>query len=463
MKKTLKKIMILVCELMLCQSSFSQMSIKIERLCTYVDDSSEENNAYLEFPIVSCKDSLVMEKINTFLQLSELNLLKGKEKKHIFEGVFQEEDNTNSIAQGKVVMNYNILSNTKNNFSFKLDETYQGATIDTRRAYYNFNPQNGDIYYWQEFFDDTNRKKFIDIVSPLLVDLVNKYMKIDTNINVEANDIDTINKKESRFFYNQKEIKTDSLNFVIATPKYMLNLEGDIFLYDKDTIENPFNTPADTFYINPQLQYSFIDTIMNNKSYIIAKPLKDSTIDTNIYDGRMEYIENFSNELTDYFYFTKDSIYFDIFNDLYKLIRWEFDTTIVGVPIEKIKHLLNDYGYSAMINGKDLEKFSSNSERQLYKATTNKGKEFYFTYYKTYYIEYEKKQYYYGLLIMKDKGTFYDLSDGVEENGMIVFDFKDEDNKNKGKFALKREGNKVSGIKTKKNNKQQFSFLGKKM
>jgi hypothetical protein len=167
MKKTLKKIMILVCGLMLCQTTFSQMNIKIERLCTYVDDSREENNAYLNFPIVSCKDSLVMEKINTFLQLSELNLLKGKE--------------------------------------------------------------------------------------------------------------------------------------------------------------------------------------------------------------------------------------------------------------------------------------------------------FYFTYYKTYYVEDEKKQYYDGMLIMKDKGTFYDLSDGVEENRMIVFDFEDKDYKNKGKFSLKREGNKVSGIKTKKNNKQQFSFLGKKM
>lgn len=454
MKKTLKKIMMLVCGLMLCQSSFSQMNIKI----AYVDDSSEENNAYLNFPIVSCKDSLVIEKINTFLQLSELNLLKGKEKKHIFERVFHEEDN-HSIAQGKVVMNYDLFSNTKNNFSFRLDETYLWATTEYWRAYYNFNPQNGDIYYWQEFFDDTNRKKFIDIVSPLLVDLVNKYMKIDTNINVEENDIDTINKKTSRFFYNEKEIKTDSLNFVIATPKYMLNHEGDIFLYDKDT----FNTPADTFYINPKLQYSFIDTIMNNKSYIIAKPLKDSTIDTNIYDDRMEYIKNFSNELTNDFYFTKDSIYFDIFNDLDKHTRWDFDTTIVGVPIEKIKHLLNDYGYSAMINGKDLEKFSSNSERQLYKATTNKGKEFYFTYYKTYYVEDERKQYYYGLLIMKDKGTFYDLSDGIEENGMIVFDFEDKDYKNQGKFSLKREGNKVSGIKTKKNNKQQFSFIGKKM
>jgi hypothetical protein len=46
---------------------------------------------------------------------------------------------------------------------------------------------------------------------------------------------------------------------------------------------------------------------------------------------------------------------------------------------------------------------------------------------------------------------------------MIVFDFEDKDYNNKGKFSLKREGNKVSGVKTKKNNKQQFSFLGKKI
>ncbi|SFT39773.1 hypothetical protein SAMN05216474_0334 [Lishizhenia tianjinensis] len=51
----------------------------------YVETITEDED--FAFPLVLAKDSLVELKINTYLQLAELELLKGHEKEHIFERV----------------------------------------------------------------------------------------------------------------------------------------------------------------------------------------------------------------------------------------------------------------------------------------------------------------------------------------------------------------------------------------
>lgn len=109
------------------------------------------------FPIIYSDDSLITLKINTHLQLAELELLKGYERKNIFEKV---SVNDGRIYGGRVSILYQILQNTKNVFSVQFDESSCGMTCAYWKIYYNFNPQNGDRYYLQDFFDFNNFETF---------------------------------------------------------------------------------------------------------------------------------------------------------------------------------------------------------------------------------------------------------------------------------------------------------------
>jgi|GEM_PF-1440660 hypothetical protein len=329
------------------QQTYAQIEVNIIKHYNNENDSS----SYLEFPIIASDNPLIKEKINTFLQAKELHLLVGHENKHIFERCYN-----NKTHLGKASILYTLISNTTNNFSFRLKEEINGLTVHNYNLYYNFNPKNGDVYYWQDFFDSIKKQKFIDMVAPLLCNLIP-----DSDDN--------------------KKILTDT----------------------------------------------------------------------------------YQKELTENFYLTKDSILFDIFNDLYENEKYNITNTTIGLPINKFKHLLNEYGYSALISGKNLDNFSSSNEEQLYKGITNKGKEFYFTYLCNY-INYEGQKSYIGEGIYTNTNKIYFLDDGNYKDSEIIFHCTINNNNGyEGLFSFKREGNNFKGKCTNKKGKKQFTFTAKKM
>jgi len=123
------------------------------------------------FPIIQCTDKLVEEKINVHLQLGELDLLKGKEKKSIFEVT---SINNGTIYGGKVSIDYKILSNTDKILSIKFNQSSCGMTCAYWVRYHNFNPKNGDRYGLKDFFDDTDYKTFRDILTPIRQEKIKK-------------------------------------------------------------------------------------------------------------------------------------------------------------------------------------------------------------------------------------------------------------------------------------------------
>lgn len=126
---------------------FSYKTIK------YVEDFS--------FPLFShAKDSLSTQKINQFLQLSELSLLKGFEKDNIFEQIMYDE----AAKGGMEELNVTVLENTPTILAVEVNNSYLSATSFHTTTYHNFNTQNGELIHLKDLFTETGYKVALDLI-----------------------------------------------------------------------------------------------------------------------------------------------------------------------------------------------------------------------------------------------------------------------------------------------------------
>ncbi|CAA9222506.1 MAG: hypothetical protein AVDCRST_MAG56-481 [uncultured Cytophagales bacterium] len=140
---------------MLVTASFGQMG--------FLPIQNVSAGKQFRFPVVSGTPPAVPEKINAYLQLAELDLLKGSEQQHIFEKVAADNG---TIYGGKVSIAYEVLTNTRQNLAIRLTQSSCGATCAYWVRYYNFNPQNGDRYFVPDFFPAANLERLRQIITP---------------------------------------------------------------------------------------------------------------------------------------------------------------------------------------------------------------------------------------------------------------------------------------------------------
>lgn len=338
-----------------CRSNSNKIEVTLEK---YKASEEYKDNVNLVFPIISCENSKVKEKINTYIQLSELDIIKGLEKNSIFEKRFDEAKFTfPGIPEGLVNLNYQLLNNTQNNYSFSLYHIYQWATLSYWVAYYNFNPQNGDRYFLKDFFDSTNFHKMKEIFYPHFKEL---------------------------FYSNKNQCKD-------INTKYYL----DIFLNEEFLFED--------------------------------------------------------------FYFTKDSLFLDIFNILGKNDKSCFEETRFGVPILKIKHLLNEYGIAAMISGKNLYKYSYIGGVQFYKGKVDEKYDFYLLYSVN-----ENKTYLNGKFITTNNRKVYNFEGSITSN-IFEFPINEIDDREEGSIKFKIKDNCLIGSKLDSLNRVEFSLKAKRL
>lgn len=305
--------------------------LKIEK----VSDGEE-----FHFPIIHCTDKLVEEKINVHLQLGELDLIKGNEKKSIFEVT---SINNGTIYGGKVSIDYKILANTDKILSIKFNQSSCGATCAYWVRYHNFNSQNGDRYGLKDFFDETSYRTFKSIITPIRQERIKKQI--------------------------QQLIKS-----------------GDKLEHLEEYL------------------YSYIE-------------------DDNLDD----------------FYFTSDSLYFDNENLLNKHDKfWDLDH-ITAISIESIKHLLNDFGKSALITGKELKSFRSITEPQLYEGTLDNKSNFYLLFKNDY------QNNFVGTYAYKKYGRAIGL-DGKLENNEYVFNERNDNNDEVATITFRQVETNLTGI-----------------
>jgi hypothetical protein len=120
-----------------------------------------ENN--FAFPVFSLKnDSVVTKKINAFIQLSELELLKGYEKKNPFERVAIGLKNP---VPGKEMIQYVLNQNNERLLSVAFTESYCNWGCNYWCSYYNFNSKTGELVYLKDLFTQEGYAVFRQMLS----------------------------------------------------------------------------------------------------------------------------------------------------------------------------------------------------------------------------------------------------------------------------------------------------------
>ena len=131
---------------------------KIQGQENYFSYETIKKDDSFSFPVFSNHtDSLISEKINQFLQLSALNLLKGFENKDVFELVTINDE---SLEGGMTSISFNVNSSTNKVLSIGFFESSQGATSFYWSKYYNFNSGNGDLIQLKDLFTEVGFKSF---------------------------------------------------------------------------------------------------------------------------------------------------------------------------------------------------------------------------------------------------------------------------------------------------------------
>lgn len=187
----------------------------------------ELNFVIFEHPV----DSSISWKINTFLQLSELNLLAEKKQKHIFEQVAFHD--TAAFNRGKIFLEFKVTKNTNRVLSVKLDETASGATMYYWGAYYTFNSQNGDRVELRDIFTAKGFSTFQQMV---------RKKKIRSRISL-VDDWDSSYREMylqdmSYYFLEDSSIYIDTRNFL---PKGIRDDSGEITRYTISEIYSLLN------------------------------------------------------------------------------------------------------------------------------------------------------------------------------------------------------------------------------
>jgi hypothetical protein len=156
-----------------------------------IETVAESREYSFHFPVVYTHNKQVQEKINIQLQLGELELLKGKETKSLFERI---KPHPELFSERKVFMNYEILTNSNRNLAVRFSESSAGMTMSYWIRYYNFNPQNGDRYSLPDFFSERDFTAFKEYVTMIRKEKINRQQDGE------------------EYFYLSKYIETDDLD-----------------------------------------------------------------------------------------------------------------------------------------------------------------------------------------------------------------------------------------------------------
>ncbi|PXY02274.1 hypothetical protein DF185_06400 [Marinifilum breve] len=136
----------LILMVLLCYSAVGTAQLKVEKVY-------RKQNAYnrmtSSFPVFwVSEDSKVSNAVNQFLQMNRLGLLVGKEKEHVFEKDWPQEDR----FHGRQSVDYRIIENNKAFLSVELNEEFMGAYSSYSTDHENFDLRNGEVVYLPDLF-----------------------------------------------------------------------------------------------------------------------------------------------------------------------------------------------------------------------------------------------------------------------------------------------------------------------
>lgn len=181
----------------------------------FIKDISKGSN--YSFPIFESEDSLTSFKVNTYLQLWELNLLIEKNNAYPFSMI--NKDGNEELYEGFKPLSsihYKIMENTTKMLSLKISSC-TSISAECWTNYYSFNPQNGDRYFLADFVDRNDKEKFKDVIA----------------------------EKSKQYFIQQCEAFSDEVSFSLQD-----SIIAKIDRWKKNNIINKFFFSKDSIFIN---------------------------------------------------------------------------------------------------------------------------------------------------------------------------------------------------------------------
>lgn len=178
-------------------------------------------------------------------------------------------------------------------------------------------------------------------------------------------------------------------------------------------------------------------------------------------ENAREFLELIAESDLKSFYFNNDSIFFDSSNLLHKNGPFQGLDHVIGIPIKDIAYLLNDFGKAALLTGKNLKNFRSESEPQLHEGTIASDLGIYMLFRREYTNEDEGTTEYVGIYAYKKHGQGINLRGKEKGNSFDLTEYDDElEEKASLKFTLKN--NVLKGTWTDLKTKKKLSFNAKR-
>ena len=166
------------------------------------------------------------------------------------------------------------------------------------------------------------------------------------------------------------------------------------------------------------------------------------------------YFDSIRKDYLNNFYIIKDSIYFDDkYLNSFCSRDFAFNLT-TSISIKSIKPLLNEYGLSALVTGKQLNKYSSEPLYQVLEGSTENGDKFHFIISKTGYRNE------YGCKTEIAPSNFTYIYGFLNENNLTLSE-RDLNNNIISNIQINISTTPLSGIWTKENQNIKFNLIRK--
>lgn len=242
-------------------------------------------------------------RINTFLQGSELNLLPGKQKVSLFEKIKPKKGSNT----GTTLMNFVILINSPKLFSVEINSEYSNGSLTQKSTIYNFDSQTGKPV------------KFSDLVTKEGYDAVHKFV-INSRKTKLTNYIKTLRSSADK---DENTIKTYSdylltLNMDNLDPDELKFQKGGLLLTRKSYSSSQVNEGSADIYSN-LLGTKFLQPYLNEygKCLLLDKSTKciqsqSAGLSKGVFKGKINGLYPITLLITS---LEKDAVYASYFYD----------------------------------------------------------------------------------------------------------------------------------------------------
>ncbi|WP_266159696.1 hypothetical protein, partial [Dyella silvatica] len=110
--------------------------------------SDTQGDATLKFPLLKGGDAAATQRINTWLQVTQLKKLPGKYRQSPFEDIVPAPGS----SQGVDALDYAVKGNTPGYLSLQIQGEYMGASANPFSLSYNFDIKSGELIALQDVF-----------------------------------------------------------------------------------------------------------------------------------------------------------------------------------------------------------------------------------------------------------------------------------------------------------------------